>query len=379
MRFADIPGHADTKQRLRAMADSGRIPHALLLEGPEGIGKFALARAFAQYVHCTNRTPEGDSCGQCPACIQHKSFNHIDTRFEFPYLKKKGSSAAKPTFCDDYISEFRTLMSTDSFMDFGSWLQALENPNGQPQIYVEEAAAMLERTNLAARQSKYKIVLIWLPERLQPAAANKLLKLIEEPFEDTLFVLSSNNPRQILPTIYSRTQRIAVAPYTDSEIASIIATQSGDAQAVSAASSLAQGSVTAARRLLAADSSRRRFLELFVQLMRLSWQRDIMGLRAWSAQVAEQGREGAAAFYTYCSQLLRENFMLNVVPSQPGLTSLTAEESAFSKNFNPYVNERNIQGLMDMLDQAIAHTALNGNGKIIAFDTALQAILLLKR
>lgn len=378
MRFADIPGHAEIKTRLREMADTGRIPHALLLEGAEGTAKFALARAFAQYVHCTDRTPDGDSCGHCPDCLQHQSFNHIDTIYSFPVFKKKGG---KTTLSSDYAEEFRSFITADPYMDFAGWIESLGSPAGQPAMFVEEAAALVERLSRAARQARYKIVLVWLPERMRLETANKLLKLIEEPFSDTLFIMTADAPRNILPTIYSRTQRIAVPPYSEAEIRRILADNDSDAEdsAIDAAATLAEGSVTAGRRLLAADSSRVRYLALFKQLMRLSWQRDIMGLRAWSAEISGLGREGSAAFYTYCSRLLRENFMLNIAPADPGLVSLTADELAFSRNFNPFVNERNILGLMEMLDQAVAHTTLNGNGKIIAFDTALQSILLLKR
>lgn len=378
MRFADIPGHDEVKRRLRDMADIDRIPHALLLEGPEGIGKFALARAFAQYVHCTDRTSDGDSCGRCPSCLQHQGFNHIDTLYSFPLLKKK----SRPTVSDDYASEFRAFMSRDLFMPFAEWLDDLGNANGQPMIYVEEATRLLERLNLAAHQGEYKIVLMWLPERLRPEAANKLLKLVEEPFHDTIFVMTSSSPRLILPTIYSRTQRIAVAPYAEEEVARWLTDRHPGAPsaAVQAAAALSHGSMSVAGRMLVADHERLRHLELFMQLMRLAWQRKIVPLRAWSLDVAALGREGSMRFYGYCSRLLRENFILNIDPADaPLITSLSADERAFCTRFCPYVNERNVVELMGLFDDAISHTAINGNAKIIAFDVAVQAILLLKR
>ena len=218
MRFADIPGHEDVKRRLRQMVDEGRIPHALLFEGPAGSGKFALARALAQYIHCSHRTPEGDSCGECPECRQHQTFNHIDTVYSFPVVKKGG----KPAVSDDYIDDFREFMAKYPYMDFDRWLMALDNINAQPQIYVEEGNSLLRRLSFMARQSQYKIVLLWLPERFKEETANKLLKLVEEPFGDTIFLMVSNNSRRILPTIYSRTQRISVKRYDDYELMSIL-------------------------------------------------------------------------------------------------------------------------------------------------------------
>ena len=140
MKFSDIPGHEDVKRRLRDMADKGRIPHALLLEGPAGSGKFALARAFAQYIHCEDRTPDGDSCGRCPSCLQHEAFNQIDTYFSFPIVKKSSSSSA---ISDDYMTDFRDLLTENQFMDFESWLLKLDNINAQPLIYVSEANELL--------------------------------------------------------------------------------------------------------------------------------------------------------------------------------------------------------------------------------------------
>lgn len=373
MRFADIPGHAEEKRRLREMVDSRRIPHAILLEGAEGTAKFALARAFAQYVHCTARTPDGDSCGKCPDCLQHQGFNHIDTLYSFPLLKKN----SRPTISNDYMADFKEYVGRDVFMDFDNWLSVLGNPNGQPMIYVEEATELLRRLNMTAHRSDYKIVLLWLPERLRPEAANKLLKLVEEPYADTIFVMTSDNPRNILGTIYSRTQRIAVRRYTEDEIREILVRDGASDTAARSAAALSEGSMTRARRLLDADGPRARQLELFMQLMRLAWQRDIVALRGWSQDVAALGREGSIRFYEYCSRLLRENFILNV--ADPSLVSLTEEEMAFCRRFCPYVNERNVVDLMSALDSAVNDTALNGNAKIISFDLAVQAILLLKR
>ncbi|MDE6491509.1 MAG: DNA polymerase III subunit delta, partial [Muribaculaceae bacterium] len=140
MKFSDIPGHDIAKSRLIAMADSGRIPHALLIHGPKGIGKMSLARAFAQYVHCENRS-NGDSCGCCPSCIQHQSFNHIDTHYVFPVVKKQKSRLTS----DDYMAEWREFLTESPWMDFGRWLAALDNMNAQPMIYVEESASLIRK------------------------------------------------------------------------------------------------------------------------------------------------------------------------------------------------------------------------------------------
>lgn len=370
MRFADIPGHHDVKERLRQLADSDRIPHALLLEGPEGAGKFALARAFAQYIHCQNRK-DGDSCGECPSCLQHQTFNHIETVFSFPVVKRVGPLS------DDYISEFRDFITESPFMDFEQWLVKLDNINAQPAIYVDEANDLLRKVSYTTHSARYRIVIMWLPERLRDDAANKLLKMIEEPSHDTLFILTSDNPKAILPTIYSRTQRITVKRYPDSEISSHIA----DVFSLSPAEAdetarLAEGNMVEAIKLVDMSKDRNLYLDLFMQLMRKAYTRSVGDLKEWSAELTSIGREREMQFYEYCAHMLRENFILNL--HMPVLNSLTAPEMDFSVRFSPFINERNAMQLFRVMCDARTDIAANGNGRIINFDVALKVILLLK-
>lgn len=356
------------------MIDADRIPHALLLEGMPGIGKFALARAAAQYIHCTNRTPDGDSCGVCPACLQHQSHNHIDTIYSFPVVKKN----SKATISNDYAAEFHDYLDREKFMEFDAWMSALSTTTAQPVIYVEEISSLIDRVNLKARQSKYKVVLMWLPERLRPEAANKMLKIIEEPYPDTIFILTSGNPRGILPTIYSRTQRIAVSPYSDSEIEAMLESELAvDPTVAQAAAALAEGSYTAATHLVSIDGERRKFMALFINLMRAAWQRRVKDLREWSVSVAALGREGSLRFYQYCARMIGENYIYNI--GDDNLIAMTADEKAFSSKFAPFINERNVEALLSLFNEACTDTQLNANGKIIAFDLAVKTILLLKK
>lgn len=372
MRFADIPGHEEVKQKLRRLADSDRIPHALLLEGPSGTAKFALARAFAQYVHCTSRTG-GDSCGRCPSCRQHETFNHADTLFSFPVVKK-GSG---PTRSDDYLPEFREFISDSPWMDFERWLSMLDNINAQPNIYVDEANALISRLNFTATCSKYKIVLMWLPERLKEEAANKILKLVEEPYPDTLFVLTSDASRLILPTIYSRTQRIGVSRYSDEEIAAYLGEKcSLDMQKASYIARLAGGSIAEAVRLISLNKDSELFLSLFMSLMRTAYGRKVADLKKWAYDLAALGRERMMKFYDYCARMIRENFILNLHIDD--LTYLNDAERQFSSRFAPFINERNVLKLFDVVNDAKADIAANANAKLVNFDVAIKIILLLK-
>lgn len=372
MRFADIAGHEEVKRRLREMVDNERIPHALLLEGPSGTGKFMLARAFAQYIHCENRH-DGDSCGECPACRQHEAFNHIDTIFSFPVVKKSGRTALS----DDYRDTFGEFIAESPYMDFTDWVSKLDNVNAQPMIYVEEGAELLRRLTYMTRRSKYKVVLLWLPERLKEETANKLLKLVEEPFGDTIFVMVSNNGRGILPTIYSRTQRITVPRYSDGELEDVLRTQGMDEATAADIVRIADGSVNQAWKIAHVSAERRKYFDLFVELMRKAYGRKVLELRGWSKAVSELGREPAMQFIDYCCRLIRESFVMHLHVDR--LLTLSANEREFVNKFFTFINEKNVVDMIELFDRSRRDIAANGNAKIIFFDLAVRVIMLIRR
>ncbi len=373
MKFSDIPAHEAAKKRIRTMVDADRIPHAILLEGPAGIGKFALARATAQYIHCENRT-NGDSCGKCPSCIQHASFNHIDTHFVFPIVKKKSGS---PSYCDDFIEEWRSFITENPYMDFQQWMSYLDSPNTQPLIYVDESDALIHKLSFTTHNSKYKIALVWLPERLHISAANKLLKQIEEPFSDTLFIMVSNNAKEILPTIYSRVQRIELKRLPDDVIAKQLISKYGlDNDDAIAMAHLAEGNMIRAKNSLNQSSENHHFLQLFMALMRLAYQRHVKELKEWATDIAALGRETELRFLEFCMRLIRENFIMNLHVAP--LNYMTKDEAAFASNFARFVNERNVLKITDELNKAAIDIAGNGNAKIVLFDLAVRMILLIK-
>ncbi len=373
MKFSDVISHDAAKKRLQQFVDNGRIPHAILIEGQPGIGKFMLARAFAQYVHCENRQ-NGDSCGQCPSCIQHQTFNHIDTHFIFPVVKRGNG---KSSISDDFITEWREYLTESPYMDFDKWLIALNNINAKPHIYVEESADIIRKLNFTAHKAKYKIVLLWLPERMVNECSNKLLKLIEEPFNDTLFVMVSNDSKQILPTIYSRTQRLELLRLGDEPIANYLsqkyAINIDDALSIA---HLAEGNINKAERELNLSEDNNKFFDLFVELMRLAYQRKIIDLKRWSNDIASLGREQSMQFLEYCQRLIRENFVYNINIRE--LNYLNQKEAQFSVNFARFITERNVEKLVEVMNKAQSDIMGNANAKIVFFDLSVKIILLLK-
>ncbi len=373
MKFSDIPGQDDVKRRLREMADSDRIPHAFVLEGPSGTGKFALARAMAQYIHCKHRTADGEPCGVCPACIQHQTYSNVDTLYSFPVLKNGKQTAIS----DDYFAEFKDFVEESPFMDFDAWLQKLGNANGRPQMYVEEGAELLRRLGFMSRSTKYKIVLMWLSERMNEETANKLLKLVEEPTGDTIFIMTSDSPREILPTIYSRTQRITVPRYSDADIAMYLVGKGISPGRAADAARVAQGNMNLALRLASDGDGNALYFDLFTSLMRLAYARKVGELRQWSVDVAALGRETSMKFIDYSCRMIRESFIAHLKVDE--LLSMSDAERAFVSKFFPFINEKNVEDMIAVFDRTRRDIAANANAKIVFFDLAVRIIMYIRR
>lgn len=372
MRFSDVIGHSSAKSRLIEMVDSGHLPHALLLISPPGSGEVMLGRALAQFIHCTGRKPgDTDSCGVCPSCRQHQSLNHADLHFSFPILKR--GTAAKDTVCDDWATEWREFITADPWMDMRKWPVMLGKPDGQPIIYEAEADALRRKMALSARSSDINICLMWLPERMNDAAANTLLKLIEEPEEGTLFILVSNSSADVLPTIYSRCQRVELRRLSDEDIALALGEGLNPADALAAAH-VAEGNFLSARDALGSDENRRN-LDLFMRLMRLAYARKVGDLKIWSEEVASLGRLSTCRFLEYCQRMVRENFIMNL--RVPALNYLTEAEQQFSARFFPFINERNVEWLIQEFNDAEIDIRGNGSAKIVLFDLAIKIIMLI--
>lgn len=375
MKFIDIPGHEDVKRRLREMVDTDRIPHALIFEGTEGIGKFALARAFVQYLHCTNRTPDGEPCGHCPSCLQHQSFNHVDTYFVFPVVKLDKMTSAPVS--DMFIDSWRDFIKDRIYLDSEEWAATFDKKNARPTTYVTESSELLHKLSLTAVTAKYKVVLWWLPELMVPEAANKLLKIIEEPFSDTIFVLVSDKPREILPTVYSRLQRLSCRPLPDETIAAELMRRHAITPAEAAGlAHISKGNMIIAERNTFESDLADAAFERFKSLMRFAYQRKVRDLRQWANELAADGREKEVRFYEYAIRMLRENFIYNF--RIPELIYLNNSEEQFSTNFSRFITERNVEKLMETFEKAKNEIAGNCNGKIVNFDVAIKVILLLK-
>lgn len=374
MFFKDIIGQEEAKQKFILEVKEGRIPHAQLLCGPEGVGKLPLAIAYARYICCTDKG-ENDACGKCPSCIKFNKLVHPDLHFVYPVVKKK---SGKDVISDDYISEWRSFILANPYFGLSHWLNEMGAENAQALIYAKESDEIVRKLSLKSSEGGYKVMIIWLPEKMHVVCANKLLKLLEEPPEKTVFLLISEAPELILQTILSRTQRLNIRKLDESSITEALQSKFGlqqqDAENVAR---LSNGSFVKAMETIHLSEDNKLFFELFVNLMRLSYQRKLREMKLWNEQVAAMGRERQKNFLEYCQRMIRENFIYNF--RQRDLIYMSNEEMNFSSRFAPFVNERNVMGIMNELSEAQAHVEQNVNPKMIFFDFSLKMIVLLKQ
>lgn len=370
--FKDVIGQEALKEKLRREVDEGHIPHAQLFCGLSGVGKLALALAYARYLCCTNRS-DGEACGHCQSCKQWDQLMHPDVHFMFPIVS---SEKKKKTICADYLTEWRELLTNSPYFSYSQWLEAIDAENSQALIYGKESDEITKTLSLKPVQGDFKITIIWLPEKMNDTCANKMLKLLEEPPERTIFLLCSEEPERMLSTILSRAQRINLPRLTEIEIAKALQNKYGiEPRDSENLAHLANGSFVKALDQIHLNEDNDRYLELFISLMRLAYARRIREMKAWSEEVASLGREKQKELLTYCQRMIRESFMANFHQKQ--MSYMNLEEQNFTSRFAPFVNEGNAMGIMQELSEAQIHIEQNVNAKMVFFDLALKMIVLL--
>ena len=374
MFFKDIIGQKEIKKRLITSAQGGIIPHAQLFCGPEGVGKFPLALAYAQYLNCENPL-EDDSCGVCPSCKKYNNLAHPDLHFVFPIIKK---AAKKKEVCDDFIKEWREFVHQSPYFSLSQWLEYIDAENSQGLIYAKESEEIIRKLSLKIYEAKYKVMIIWLPEKMHESCANKLLKIIEEPFDQTVFLLVSDTPDNIITTIQSRCQRINIHGVDKSEIVQALERQySITPEDAATVAHIANGNYLKAIETISLDEENKFFFNLFIKMMRASYARNIKEIKAIGNEIASVGRERQKNYLIYSQRMIREYFVNNM--RQPEMIYLNQEEANFGVRFAPFINERNIVDFMDELALAERHIGQNVNAKMVFFDLCLKITMLLKR
>jgi DNA polymerase III subunit delta' len=375
MNFSQIPGQTEIKSKLIRSVREERVSHAQLFAGPEGCGGMALALAYARFVSCENRS-ESDSCGTCKSCIKYEKMIHPDLHFVFPVIK--GKKATDPV-SDNYIEEWREFVRKSPYFTINDWFDSIEVGNAQGMIFASEAAEIIKKLSLKTFEADYKIMIIWLPEKMHLSTSNKLLKMIEEPPDKTLFLLVSEEPDKVIPTILSRCQLVKIPSFSNNDIEKyLIQRFSLASEKAYDISRVSNGNIIRAIELSENEDSTLSNLDYFKRLMRFAWKRDIISIINWSEEIAATGREYQKNFISFSLRLLRENLMLSLDQLKNKIVFLAGEEAAFSANFHPFINQNNIYPLTEEFNLVYSHIEANGNAKIIFLDLGLKVARLIR-
>jgi DNA polymerase-3 subunit delta' len=379
MNFDSIIGHTHLKNHLQASASQGRIPHAQLFVGPEGTGTLAMAIAYAQYILCElNTTPE-----QKQACdLKFANFSHPDMHFAFPVatnqkIKSKPKSA-------DFLEEWRQFLTEQPYGNLFDWYKLIGIENKQGQIGVDEAQEIVSSLSLKAYEGGYKIMIIWMAEKMNVAASNKLLKMIEEPLDKTLFLLVVEEEESLIQTILSRCQALHFAAYPEDVIKNSLIRSYNIGESVAHKIALrAHGNYNKALDLLNEDSEDLVFEKWFVHWVRNAFKARgnksvVIELLQWSEEIAKTGRETQKQFLHFCLQVFRQAMMLNYNAGELVFMEFKTDNFKLEK-FAPFVHENNILDIVKEIEDAIYHIERNGNAKIIFSDLSVGLTRLLHK
>ncbi len=371
MLLKDVIGQADVKKLLRDNINTGRISHAQLFEGAEGTGNLPLALAYVQYLFCKNKT-EDDACGTCNDCHKIQKLIHPDVHLVFPVNSTK-KDEKNPT-ADTFIKDFRDIILQNPYMTEYQWYLHLGIENKQGNISKYEAEEIIRKMNIKPFEAQYGVIILWLPERMNVQASNMLLKLVEEPPENKLFIMVTQNANQIIATIRSRTQRIKIPRIDEASLAKAITDklQYTPEKSLELAR-VAQGSYSEVLNLVEMNVERQENFENFRDLMRLAVQPRVeakIQMLKWAEKMAKYNREQQKSFCVNAQRMIRENLMLHQNLEQ--ITYLAGEELEFSRKFSPYIHFRNSPILCQLFNDAHRHIIQNGNGQIIFTDLVLK-------
>lgn len=366
MLFSQIVGQSEPKHRLLKMVNEGRVPHALLFSGKEGCGNLPMAIAFAQLLYCTEKTENGP-CGNCISCNKVAKLIHPDLHLVFPIIYKSKEIEVS----DDVLKEFRETFLQNPYLTLNDWCTELNAENKQPIINVKEANEILRKISYTSFEGSYKIMVIWQPEKMNTEAANKLLKILEEPPEKTIFILVSNSPDQLLLTILSRVQQIPFFACTEQEIVeALVRDYKVSSTMANEVALIANGNFSEAIQLLKEMDGGVNLLNHFQVFMRLALKFDATKALTWIDENAAIGREKQKQFLQYALEVFRDALMFNY--GEKTLIRLSGNERQFLEKFAPFINQKNYEKLVEEFNGNYYYVERNANPKILFMDLLLK-------
>lgn len=390
MQFKDIPGQEKVKERLIKTVNENRVSHAQLFLGPEGSGKLALAIAYAQYINCSNRS-ETDSCGVCRSCVKYNKIAHPDLHFVFPKATRKKKTIddntepedgkeqkeKKATF-KDYTNEWREMvLENDSFFNLNQWYLKLDMENKQGIISAEDCNEIIKTLAYKSYESEYKVMIIWMVEKLYYSAAPKILKILEEPPEKTLFILISENQEHIINTIRSRTQLVKIPGLKDQDVRDILASkfEMVEDKAWSLAL-ISEGNLVEALRRVNQSVTEQENLDKFRNWMRACFQFKIKEINDFVSAISKIGREKQKSFLEYVLRVARNSMIYNY--KTDNIVKADEEEKEFLTKFHPFINPKNSADFYKLFNDAYYHIERNANPSVLFMDVSLKAVKLMR-
>jgi len=375
MLFKEIIGNREVKNQLIASVNNNRVSHAQLFLGKSGCAKLALAIAYAQFLNCNNKLKD-DSCGNCSSCLKYKNLSHPDLHLVFPVLKV--NSIKTPT-SDNFANQWRKMFARNPYLSLSDWIDSFgtENKTGQQgSIYKDEAISIHKKLSLKNYEADYRVVLIWMPEQMNLEAANKLLKLLEEPPKGTLFLLVSENSGKLLNTITSRLQTVKVADFSTNNIMEYFGSEKLNIEKAKQLKNLMDADLGKIIQLLNNEAEMTDFFESFSDWMRLTYKMNIQGISKWVDGIATMGRKHQILFISYAIKMMRECLIFNF--ANQSLLKTNQKEFEFIGKFSPFIHEENSILIVEKLEKTIKAIQRNANAKILFFELSLQMVKYLK-
>ncbi len=381
MLFEEILGQEYIKKHLTQSVDNNRISHAQLFVGPEGSGTLPMAIAYAQYILCSNNQGENNTGN--PSCnLKFKNFSHPDLHFAFP-VTTSDKIKSRP-ISNNYLEEWRKLLKDQPYGNLFDWYKLLGVDNKQGQIGVDEAVEIVKSLSLKSYEGNYKVMLIWMAEKMNTACANKLLKLIEEPPNKTIFILIAEDEEQIINTIKSRCQILHFPPLAENVIKqSLIKNYSLEESVATKIAHQSSGNYNKACDLIYHDTEDLQFEEWFIFWIRSAFKAKgnkaaIHDLISWSEDISKTGRETQKQFLLFCLNFFRQALLLNYNASN--LVYIEPKTESFKlEKFAPFIHNANIIDISNELEDAVYHIERNGNSKIILTDLSIKLTRLLHK
>ena len=380
MLFKEILGLSHIKNHLALSADAGRISHAQLFIGPEGSGILPMAMAYAQYILCGNSGGENENGVQ--ACnMKCNALSHPDLHFAFPV--SNSNKVKSHAVSNHYMEEWRQFIQEQPYGNLFDWYRLIGIEKKQGQIGVDEAQDIVKKLALKSYEGGYKVMLIWMADKMNIAAANKLLKLLEEPPEKTVFLLLAEDEEQIIQTILSRCQILHFPPLAEEPIAQALIKKGLVREEALRIAHEANGNFNKALDLMNKDSEDLVFEKWFVQWVRSAFKAKgnktaIHDLILWGDELAKTGRETQKKFLHYCLAIIRQAMLLNYNVKELAYMRIHMEGFQLDK-FAPFIHEGNVLVIIEELEKAMYHVERNGNAKIIFTDLSIKLTRLLHK